>query len=380
MIKLIEKNIIDHAWAEGWVTPLPPTRKTGKRVAVVGSGPSGLACAQQLARAGHDVTLYERSDRVGGLLMYWIPDFQLEKRFVRKDGSVRWTRITVSMVRDVSGEPLYSVSIAEDITERKQLEDERTRLLEAERAAHARVQQLSADKDYFLSAAAHDLRTPLTTVKGRVQMLRQRAERGILQADRLLDDLARIEAGTTRMVRLINELLDIANIQIGRPLNLVRQPVDLVELARDVIAESQQATARHRIVLETDQQKLEGVWDAARLERVLANLLSNAVKYSPDGGSIRLSVHLDRDDAHRAALAVRDEGIGIPADDLPHIFERFHRGANTAGKISGTGIGLSAVRAIVEQHGGSISVASQEGAGSTFIVSLPLTPPPVEAS
>jgi len=83
-IKLIEKNIIDHAWAEGWVTPLPPARKTGKRVAVVGSGPSGLACAQQLARAGHEVTLYERSDRVGGLLMYGIPDFKLEKRFVHR--------------------------------------------------------------------------------------------------------------------------------------------------------------------------------------------------------------------------------------------------------------------------------------------------------
>jgi glutamate synthase (NADPH) small chain len=83
-IKLIEKNIIDHAWDAGWVTPLPATRKTGKRVAVVGSGPSGLACAQQLARAGHDVTLYERSDRVGGLLMYGIPDFKLEKRFVNR--------------------------------------------------------------------------------------------------------------------------------------------------------------------------------------------------------------------------------------------------------------------------------------------------------
>ena len=78
-IKLIEKNIIDHAWAEGWVAPQPAARKTGKRVAVVGSGPSGLACAQQLARAGHAVTLYERSDRVGGLLMYGIPDFKLEK-------------------------------------------------------------------------------------------------------------------------------------------------------------------------------------------------------------------------------------------------------------------------------------------------------------
>jgi len=83
-IKLIEKNIIDHAWSEGWVAPQPPAQTTGKRVAVVGSGPAGLACAQQLARAGHAVTLYERSDRVGGLLMYGIPDFKLEKRYVER--------------------------------------------------------------------------------------------------------------------------------------------------------------------------------------------------------------------------------------------------------------------------------------------------------
>jgi glutamate synthase (NADPH/NADH) small chain len=83
-IKLIEKNIIDHAWAEGWVAPQPAARATGKRVAVVGSGPAGLACAQQLARAGHAVTLYERSDRVGGLLMYGIPDFKMEKHLVHR--------------------------------------------------------------------------------------------------------------------------------------------------------------------------------------------------------------------------------------------------------------------------------------------------------
>ena len=83
-IKLIEKSIIDHAWGEGWITPQPPPRKTGKRVAVIGSGPAGLACAQQLARAGHAVTLYERSDRVGGLLMYGIPDFKLEKHFITR--------------------------------------------------------------------------------------------------------------------------------------------------------------------------------------------------------------------------------------------------------------------------------------------------------
>jgi glutamate synthase (NADPH) small chain len=81
-IKQIEKQIIDHAFAEGWVAPQPPSRRTGKKVAVVGSGPAGLACAQQLARAGHLVTVFERADRIGGLLRYGIPDFKMEKHLV----------------------------------------------------------------------------------------------------------------------------------------------------------------------------------------------------------------------------------------------------------------------------------------------------------
>ena len=81
-IKSIEHFLIDKGWAEGWVVPQPPAAKTGKRVAVVGSGPAGMACAQQLARAGHDVVLFEKADRIGGLLRYGIPDFKMEKHLV----------------------------------------------------------------------------------------------------------------------------------------------------------------------------------------------------------------------------------------------------------------------------------------------------------
>ncbi|MEA2626207.1 MAG: glutamate synthase small chain, partial [Candidatus Binatota bacterium] len=81
-IKQIEKQIIDHAWKEGWVLPQPPSERSGKTVAVIGSGPAGLACAQQLARAGHAVTLFERDDRIGGLLRYGIPDFKMEKHLI----------------------------------------------------------------------------------------------------------------------------------------------------------------------------------------------------------------------------------------------------------------------------------------------------------
>jgi glutamate synthase (NADPH/NADH) small chain len=83
-IKSIEHAIIDKAWEQGWVVPVLPARKTGKKVAVVGSGPAGLACAQQLARAGHDVALIEKNDRIGGLLRYGIPDFKMEKHFIDK--------------------------------------------------------------------------------------------------------------------------------------------------------------------------------------------------------------------------------------------------------------------------------------------------------
>src|SRR5512135_609683 len=103
-IKLIEKNIIDHAWAEGWVAPLAPARKTGKRVAVVGSGPSGLACAQQLARAGHEVTLFEKSDRIGGLLRYGIPDFKREKPLIDR-------RMTQMQAEGVTFKPGVEVGV-----------------------------------------------------------------------------------------------------------------------------------------------------------------------------------------------------------------------------------------------------------------------------
>jgi signal transduction histidine kinase len=115
------------------------------------------------------------------------------------------------------------------------------------------------------------------------------------------------------------------------------------------------------------------VVDAARIERVLANLLSNAVKYSPTGGDIVVRIAREEDAyGPRAAIAVQDAGIGIPAADLPHIFERFRRAANVTGHFQGTGIGLASARQIVELHGGAITAHSVEGNGSTVIVHLPL--------
>jgi signal transduction histidine kinase len=117
-----------------------------------------------------------------------------------------------------------------------------------------------------------------------------------------------------------------------------------------------------------------GWWDERRLERVLANLLTNAIKYSPDGGEILVRVDLEQGPTGpRSLLAVTDCGVGIPAADLPHVFERYRRGGNVGG-IAGSGIGLFGSRRIVEQHGGTIEAASREGNGSTFTLRLPLGP------
>jgi signal transduction histidine kinase len=175
------------------------------------------------------------------------------------------------------------------------------------------------------------------------------------------------------MVRLINDLEDTTRVQMGVGLDLDRRPTDVVALVRRVV-EQQQAMTAHQIHVEAAVPILEGPLDADRVERVVANLLSNAVKYSPGGGHITVQVAREDEAAGlQAVIAVRDEGVGIPAADVPLIFERFHRAGNIAGRIKGTGIGLASVRRIVEQHGGTISVDSQEGAGSTFTVRLPLT-------
>jgi signal transduction histidine kinase len=125
--------------------------------------------------------------------------------------------------------------------------------------------------------------------------------------------------------------------------------------------------------LEASQLSLVGLWDQDRLERVLHNLLSNAIKYSPAGGEVRVSIQRERTlGGDWAVVSVRDQGLGIPAAEVPRIFDGFHRASNVAGRISGTGIGLATARQVVEQHGGTLGVATEEGRGSTFTVRLPL--------
>jgi signal transduction histidine kinase/FixJ family two-component response regulator len=234
-------------------------------------------------------------------------------------------------------------------------------------------QQIAQAREDFLAAASHDLKNPLTAIRGSVQMLeRLLNRRGSVPNDRLQTSINTISRATIRMTGLIDELLDVARLSMGEQLRLERAPTDLVRLAREQAAMQQATTDRHRIIVDTELPELVGQWDARRLERALENLLSNGIKYSPSGGDVTVSI---RRQNGAALISVRDHGIGIPAADLPHVFERFRRAANVLGRIDGTGIGLAAAADMIKEHGGSIDLASQEGEGTVVTVQLPLTIP-----
>ena len=238
------------------------------------------------------------------------------------------------------------------------------------------LRELERAREAFLSAAAHDLKTPLTSIRGQAQLAQRRLARlDTPETTPVLAQLARIQESSDAMVGLIDELVDVTRQQLGGGLDLHRAPTDLVALVQESV-ESHQAASGRTIHLEVAVPALSAEVDAARIARVVGNLLSNALKYSPAESAIGVWLGPEEGDGGpEAVLVVRDEGIGIPTADLSHIFERFVRAGNVAGHIQGTGIGLASARGIVEQHGGSITVESTEGAGSTFTVRLPLAQP-----
>jgi signal transduction histidine kinase len=239
-------------------------------------------------------------------------------------------------------------------------------------AAHARSEAEAAVKarDEFVAVVVHDLRHPLAAVKWHVQVLRRRARRAEpVTGDDLSTFLTTIELGVNTLSAQIDELHDAMRLQAGRPLELQTRSTDLVGLVQAVMRQHEGVSERYCLRCETSVPSLLGVWDPGRLERVIDNLLSNAIKFTPAGGDVTLRIN--RDGAW-AVLAVDDPGVGIPAADLPHVFERYWRGSNVTGRIAGSGLGLSGARGIIEQHGGTISVASAEGRGSTFTLRLPL--------
>jgi signal transduction histidine kinase len=241
------------------------------------------------------------------------------------------------------------------------------------------LKDLERQKDEFLAAVSHDLKTPATIIMGRANLLQRALDRytGNGKATNGLSDfgegLQAIDESTTQLVRLVDELLDVTRLRMGQPVELDLGPADLIKIARRLGAEYQKMSPRHEIRVETEHSRLVGDWDEARIERIVANLLSNSVKYSPRGGEIVVRASReDHDGDEWAVLVVEDHGLGIPSAELGRVFEPYYRGTNVATSTNGTGVGLAGTRHIVEQHGGDISVESVLGERTAFTVRLPL--------
>ncbi len=294
---------------------------------------------------------------------------------VAKDGRRLDIRLMVSPVFTADGRLVGASAIAHDITERKQLEQANARLYdEAQAALHLRNE--------VLANVTHDLKNPLAGISALAQVLEVQLRRGREPSrEQLSDGLHSIHQRVRDMARQLDELLDVAALDAGQQLELQRQRTELVSLVHRLAVDAQASTTQHEIRVSADSDEILGDWDALRLERVVRNLLTNAIKYSPEGGPIAIAVsYEDGGSRDVALLSIQDEGVGIPAADLPTIFDRFRRGANVSGHINGTGVGLSAVRQIVEQHGGTVAIESREGQGTRVIVRLPCLPAKASAA
>jgi signal transduction histidine kinase len=234
------------------------------------------------------------------------------------------------------------------------------------------VGALEAAKDEFLLTATHDLRTPLTSLKGTAQYLSRLAARPEPDLAPIRQGLERIDQQSTRLAALISEMLDDTRMRLGR-FDLVHEPTHLPTVARRVIERvDPEVGARLRLHVDPAADRT-GLWDAARLEAVLENLLSNAVKFSPPGSPIDVSIEGTSD---ALIVTVADRGRGLEGEELTRLFERFYRSPEVAQAApDGNGLGLYIARGIVEAHGGQITAASDgRDQGTTLRFTLPWEP------
>ena len=264
----------------------------------------------------------------------------------------------------------------------RELAEERGKLLEGERAARTeaeavqqllsaqneRLRELDKLKDEFVSLVSHELRTPLTSIRGYIELLQDDAETPNDEQRRRYLEV--VDRNSERLLELVSDLLFLAQIEAGK-LRIERGQVDLSKIVDECI-ETSSPVADSRgveLIAKVDRvARLEG--DRARLAQMLDNLVSNGLKFTESGGRVEVRLRAENG---TAVLEVEDDGVGIPADEQEHLFERFFRSSTaTHNAIPGTGLGLTITKAIVERHGGRIEIDSAENAGTTVRVSLPL--------
>jgi PAS domain S-box-containing protein len=307
---------------------------------------------------------------------------RLVLRTYRRDGSMFWSELSLSPIRSEQGQVTHLVGIQNDMTQRRQLEEDLQKALAAER-------ELNDMKSRFISTTSHEFRTPLTSILSSSEFLQHYGL--TLPMEKRDRHFQRIQRAVKNMTQLLDDVLHISRAEAGK-IALNPEPLDLREFCLELVDELQGSFPDHGIVFEEMGAADGGVGadsaiaiagagcpltgglpclDPKLLRHILTNLLSNAVKYSPQSPTVWLRLGMGPD---QVVFEVCDRGIGIPPADLERLFESFHRAANV-GAISGTGLGLAIVQNAVQLHGGAIAVASEEGQGSVFTVRLPVRPP-----
>lgn len=295
-------------------------------------------------------------------------NFEIDYRIVRPDASVRWVWVRSFLIHNEAGIVTRIAGIAEDITERKQAETEILNAL-------AKEKELGDLKSRFISVTSHEFRTPLTTIMSTAELL----EHYEWTKQEEVEQLHLIQDAVEQMLQLLEDILLIGTADAGQ-LRFNPEPLDLNEFCQHLVSQIEQGanfkvTNSDETILNQALINLiclEGTFlacmDKKLLRQLLFNLLSNAIKYSPYGGTIELKLASQGD---QAIFQIQDQGLGIPKEDQPRLFEFFHRAKNV-GAIAGTGLGLAIVKQCVDIHGGSITVDSEVGVGTRFTVTLPL--------
>lgn len=276
----------------------------------------------------------------------------------RKDGSPFWNDLSIAPIYDADNLLTHYVGIQTDITELKQSEAEIHKALVKER-------ELGELKSRFISMTSHEFRTPLTVILSSASLLENYGHRW--SDDKKLIHLQRIQIAGRRMTQLLDDILVLSKAEADK---LQYQPacMDLVQFCQDLVSDLRLSdNEQHQICFSYPTPIPTVCMDEKMLQQILNNLLSNALKYSEKNSVIAIQLSYEQSSV---VFQIQDEGIGIPASDLPHIFESFHRGHNV-GTISGTGLGLTIVKKCVDLQGGTISVTSREDMGTLFVVKLP---------
>jgi signal transduction histidine kinase len=277
----------------------------------------------------------------------------------------------IHLVQDVTDMAMVARQLAQNRNELRLLRDQLARQNLELAAANAELRRLDEMKSVFVSVAAHELRTPLTPVKGYIEVLLD-GDVGPV-SDEQREYLRIVQGSVERLLKTTNNLLDVTRIEAGR-VELVLQPTDLAALVETVAAEfiSQLEARAQRLMLHAPPDLPPALCDEARTAQIIGNLLSNASKYTAQGGLIAVSLGLAEAEGF-LQLSVMDDGVGIPAEDQPKLFDRFFRAKSAIlTGVGGAGLGLHITRSLVELHGGRIWFESAPDKGSTFHVTFPI--------